>query len=119
MVVSPSGFQYNPHLPEHDLRVRRCALLHEFIYWAHWDTSKRGITAPASNTTRRETGLKLVDPLEYQTAETTYEGDAYQIACELDMTLQVIQTIGLKPGCSNQVHRAANRLSGRHVLLIG
>ena len=41
--------------------------------------------------TRRETALKLIDPLEYRTAEAMYEGDAYQIACELDVTLQVIQ----------------------------
>ena len=43
------------------------------------------------NRTRRETALKLINPLEYQTAEAMYEGDPYQIACELDVTLQIIQ----------------------------
>ncbi|MEK0306291.1 hypothetical protein [Bifidobacterium favimelis] len=41
--------------------------------------------------TRRETALKLVDPFACRTAEAMYEGAPYQIACELDVTLQVIQ----------------------------
>ena len=40
--------------------------------------------------TRQETALKLVSTLEYQTAEAMYEGYPYQIACELDVTLQII-----------------------------
>ena len=35
--------------------------------------------------------MKLIDPLEYQTTEIMYEGNAYQIACELDVTLQIVQ----------------------------
>ena len=71
---------------------KRCTLLHELIHWAHKDTSKRGIYGSrVEHRTRRETALKLVDPLEYRTAEAMYEGDAYQIACELDVTLQVVQ----------------------------
>lgn len=40
---------------------------------------------------RRETALKLVNPLVYQTAEAMYEGNPYQITCELDVTLQIFQ----------------------------
>lgn len=71
---------------------KRCALLHELIHWAHKDTSKDGVYGSRiEHRTRRETALKLIDPIEYQTAEAMYEGDAYQIACELDVTLQVVQ----------------------------
>lgn len=71
---------------------KRCTLLHELIHWAHKDASKRGIYGTrVEHRTRRQTALKLIDPLEYRTAEAMYEGNPYQIACELDVTLQVIQ----------------------------
>lgn len=34
--------------------------------------------------------MKLVGTLEYRIAEAVYEGDTHQIACELDVILQVI-----------------------------
>lgn len=71
---------------------KRCTLVHELIHWQHADNTRTGIYGTrVEHRTRRETALKLVDPLEYRTAEAMYEGDAYQIACELDVTLQVIQ----------------------------
>ena len=71
---------------------KRCTLVHELIHWQHADTTRAGVYGSRSeNRTRRETALKLVNPLEYQTAEAMYEGDPYQIACELDVTLQIIQ----------------------------
>ena len=71
---------------------KRCTLVHELIHWQHADTSHTGVYGSRiENRARRETALKLVDPVEYRTAETIYEGDPYQIACELDVTLQIIQ----------------------------
>ena len=71
---------------------KRCTLVHELIHWQHADNTRTGVYGTrVEHRTRRETALKLVDPLEYRTAEAMYEGDAYQIACELDVTLQVIQ----------------------------
>ena len=71
---------------------KRCTLVHELIHWQHADATKDGVYGSRlENRTRRETALKLVNPLEYQTAEAMYEGDPYQIACELDVTLQIIQ----------------------------
>lgn len=71
---------------------KRCTLVHELIHWQHADTTRAGVYGSRlENRTRRETALKLVNPLEYQTAEAMYEGDPYQIACELDVTLQIIQ----------------------------
>ncbi len=71
---------------------KRCTLVHELIHWQHADTTRAGVFGSRlERRTRRETALKLVNPLEYQTAEAMYEGDPYQIACELDVTLQIIQ----------------------------
>ena len=71
---------------------KHCTLVHELIHWQHADATRNGIFgARLERRTRRETALKLITPLEYQTAETMYEGDPYQIACELDVTLQIIQ----------------------------
>lgn len=71
---------------------KRCTLIHELIHWRHADATRNGIYgARLERRTRRETALKLVNPLEYQTAEAMYEGDPYQIACELDVTIQIIQ----------------------------
>ena len=70
---------------------KRCTLVHELIHWQHADATRAGVYgARLERRTRRETALKLVNPLEYQTAEAMYEGDPYQIACELDVTLQII-----------------------------
>ena len=71
---------------------KRCTLVHELIHWQHADATRDGVYGPRlERQTRRETALKLVNPIEYQTAEVMYEGDHYQIACELDVTLQIIQ----------------------------
>lgn len=39
----------------------------------------------------KETALWLVNPVEYATAERLYDGDSYLIACELGVTVQVIE----------------------------
>ena len=71
---------------------KRCTLVHELIHWQHADATRDGVYGPRlERRTRRETALKLVNPFEYQTAEAMYEGDPFQIACELDVTLQIIQ----------------------------
>ena len=71
---------------------KRCTLVHELIHWQHADATRAGVYgARLERRTRRETALKLINPFEYQTAEAMYEGDPYQIACELDVTLQIIQ----------------------------
>ena len=71
---------------------KRCTLVHELIHWQYADTTRAGVYGSRlENRTRRETALKLVNPFEYQTAEAMYEGDPFQIAYELDVTLQIIQ----------------------------
>ena len=77
----------------HDLRPwqLRCALCHELIHAIHRDkgcATMQGMRA--ERRARRETALRLIDPLEYASAENMYEGDSYLIACELDVTVQVL-----------------------------
>ncbi|WP_300768214.1 hypothetical protein, partial [uncultured Bifidobacterium sp.] len=77
----------------HDLRPwqLRCALCHELIHAIHRDTgcaTMQGMRA--ERRARRETALRLIDPLEYASAEGMYEGGSYLIACELDVKRQVI-----------------------------
>lgn len=71
---------------------RRCTLCHELVHARHRD-SGCGTTygAKAERRARRETALTLINPVEYANAEALCEGDAYRIACELDVTLQVVE----------------------------
>lgn len=71
---------------------RKCTLCHELVHARHHDPgcgSRYG--AKAERRARRETALLLIDPVKYAEAETLCDGDAYRIACELDVTLQVVE----------------------------
>lgn len=39
----------------------------------------------------RETALTLISPVEYRLAESTYDGEAYSMAVELGVTMQVLK----------------------------
>ena len=71
-------------------RCKRCVLVHELVHWAHGDDGEyaRGLCEAR---TRRETALTLIDPVEYATAERTYDGNPWAIADELDVTMQVLR----------------------------
>ena len=71
---------------------RRCTLCHELVHARYHDTGC-GTTygVKAERRARRETALRLINPVEYASAEELHEGDAYRIACELDVTLQVVE----------------------------
>lgn len=71
---------------------RRCTLCHELVHARHHDSGcGTSYGAKAERRARRETALRLIDPVEYASAEELHEGDAYRIACELDVTLQVVE----------------------------
>ncbi len=90
------GFYYEParlivldeSMPDFQ---RRCTLCHELVHARYHDN---GCGTPygvkAERRARRQTALRLIDPVEYASAEALCEGDAYRIACELDVTLQVV-----------------------------
>lgn len=71
---------------------RRSTLCHELVHARYHDSGcGTSYGAKAERRARRETALRLIDPIEYATAEELHEGDAYRIACELDVTLQVVE----------------------------
>lgn len=71
---------------------RRCTLCHELVHARYHDN---GCGTPygvkAERRACRQTTLRLIDPVEYASTEALCEGDAYRIACELDVTLQVVR----------------------------
>ena len=73
-------------------RQRLCTLQHELIHAHYHDTGCGSIIGlRAELRARRETALALISPVEYQLAEATYDGEAYSIAVELGVTLQVLR----------------------------
>lgn len=72
-------------------RQRRCTLCHELIHARHHDPgcgSQYGIKC--ERCCRRETALALISPVDYGMAETVYEGNAWMMAVELGVTIQVL-----------------------------
>lgn len=70
---------------------KRCILVHELIHWKHGDDTTNGCHGSRlERRCRKETALLLIDPVEYATAERLYDGNIYQIANELNVTLDII-----------------------------
>lgn len=66
----------------------RCTLCHELEHVRHGD---RSCTGKGEARARRRTALRLVSPVAYAAAEQVYDGCAWRIACELGVTMQVVQ----------------------------
>lgn len=73
-----------------DFTRKRCALVHELVHRWYGDAGNGVYSVKQEARCRRETARLMVDPLEYITAEQTYEGNIFLIAQELDRTEQVI-----------------------------
>ena len=67
---------------------RRCTLCHELVHARHHDV---GCFGGSERRAHRETALRLISPAEYASAELMYEGDVWQIAGMLDVTVQVVE----------------------------
>lgn len=73
-------------------RQRRCTLCHELIHARHHAPgcgSQYGIKC--ERRCRRETALALISPVDYGMAEEIYDGDAWMMAVELGVTIQVLE----------------------------
>ena len=71
---------------------KRCALGHELVPWRHGDDTSNGCNGgKLEQRCRRETAILLIDPAEYALAERMYDSNPYQIAAELNVTVQVIE----------------------------
>lgn len=70
---------------------RRCTLCHELVHARYHDSGcGTAYGAKAERRACRETALRLIDPVEYAAAEQVYDGCVWRIACELGVTMQVI-----------------------------
>lgn len=66
--------------------AKRCTLVHELVHWSHGD-DRCGLHEMR---TRAETTRLLISPTEYALAERMYDGNPYQMAAELNVTVQII-----------------------------
>jgi hypothetical protein len=73
---------------EHQKRV---SIAHELVHAERHDGGCASLSSKQEMKARRETALRLIDALEYATAEQLHEGCAYDIACELNVTVQTIR----------------------------
>lgn len=70
---------------------RRCTLCHELVHAKYDDPACDGPDGGKLEwRARRETALQLIDPIAYATAEEIWNGDPWGMACELDVTMQVL-----------------------------
>lgn len=66
---------------------KRCSLTHELFHWLHADDSHAEYgKSHAEWRVRRETAMFLIDPADYVQAEREYDGEIYQMSCEMDLT---------------------------------
>jgi len=71
---------------------KKCALVHELFHWMHADDCCAGsIGGRAERRAREETAMFLISPDEYVIAEREYDGEIYLMACELDVTVDVLE----------------------------
>jgi Zn-dependent peptidase ImmA (M78 family) len=69
---------------------KKCTLCHEIIHARHRDYGCRTSGRRSEIRARRETALRLIDPVEYASAERVYGNDVFLIACDLGVTAQVV-----------------------------
>ena len=77
----------NDCLPEWQYR---CTLCHELVHAEHHDSGCGLAGTKGEHRARKKTALRLVNPVEYASAESVYDGDTFLIASELGVTVQVI-----------------------------
>lgn len=71
---------------------KRCALVHELVHWRHGDDTSNGcLGGKNERRCRRETAMLLINSAEYALAERMYDGNPYQMAAELNVTVQVVE----------------------------
>lgn len=73
-------------------RQRLCALCHEIVHAKYRDLgcgTRFGVKC--ERRARRETALSLISPMAYGAAEEMWDGDAWHMAAELGVTMQVLE----------------------------
>lgn len=71
---------------------KRCSLTHELFHWLHADDSHAEYgKSHAEWRVRRETAMFLIDPADYVQAEREYDGEIYQMSCEMDVAVFLLE----------------------------
>ena len=79
----------DPRLNE---RQKRCTLTHELFHWSHGDTCRHtGYDGKVEMHVRKETAMLLINPFDYIQSERVYEGEAFLMAVDLNVTVGVLE----------------------------
>ena len=70
---------------------KRVAIAHELVHALHHDGGCAGIYSKEEQRARYETARRLIDPVAYARAEDLHDGSAYDISCELGVTVQCVR----------------------------
>lgn len=72
-------------------RQRLCALCHELVHARYHDVGcGTQFSRKFERRARRETALTLIDPMAYGLAESIWDADAWHMAGDLGVTMQVL-----------------------------
>lgn len=70
---------------------KKCTLVHELFHWVHADDSCEWLSHKTTELrTQRETAIMMINQTKYIAAEREYDGEHYLIACELDVTVSLV-----------------------------
>lgn len=71
---------------------KRCTLTHELFHWLHADDAcTRYGRNHEERRVKRETAMLLIPPAAYVKAERAYDGEIFLMACELEVTVFVVE----------------------------
>ena len=71
---------------------KKCSLVHELFHWLHGDDTCQGVRGGrAERRARKETAMFLINPADYVLAEREFDGEPYLMACDLDVTVDVLE----------------------------
>ena len=71
---------------------KRCTLVHELFHWLHGDDTCSGPQGGRyESRARKETAMFLINPADYVLAEREFDGEPYLMACDLDVTVDVLE----------------------------
>lgn len=71
---------------------KKCSLVHELFHWLHADDQCGGTQGGRyESRARKETAMFLISPDDYVAAEREFDGEIYLMACELDVTVSVLE----------------------------
>lgn len=71
---------------------KRCTLAHELFHWLHADDAcSRYGRNHEERRVKRETAMLLIPPAAYVRAERAYDGEIFLMACELEVTVFMVE----------------------------